>query len=151
MLDTQGDSNGGKGEYKAHSCCIFFRHIFLFSFSCCCCLTKRINSLATVSSGADLPAPPSSMSPSPSPRYPLVQPVKVFVSACCAFSHLPFSCLVCYFVCFFLCLFACLFVSWSKRFYPGLLPRYKHMQNVIFCALIWPAGDKQPRLRSDPR
>lgn len=30
----------------------FFFSIFLFSFACSCCLTKRINSLATASSGA---------------------------------------------------------------------------------------------------
>lgn len=73
-----------------------------------------------------------------------------------ALSHLPFACFALHFlfVSFSLRLFVCLFVRWSKRFYPDLLLLllplplplplcHKHMQNVIFCPLIWAASDKR--------
>lgn len=61
--------------------------------------------------------------------------------------------------CLFLSLSVCLFVRWSKRFYPDLLllllplplpRRHKHMQNVIFCPLIWAASDKRVPASTHP-
>lgn len=93
------------------------------------------------------------------PRSATVPPAKVFVSACCAFSSAFRLLRSSLFVCFFLSPFVCLFVRWSKRFYPDLLllllplplpRRHKHMQNVIFCPLIWAASDKRVPASTHP-
>lgn len=104
----------------------------------------------------DLPQHGPTLHPLAVPQCPL--PKCSFRLA--ALSHLPFACFTFHFlfVSFSLRLFVCLCAG-QNDFTPTccllLLPlplprRHKHMQNVIFCPLIWAASDKRVPASTHP-